>query len=335
MPAGTPSRSSPAISTAASRPAWRDYWAIARPDHWFKNAFMLAGVAAAVYVQPAVLTAAGLPRFLRAVIATCLIASANYVLNEILDAAPDRHHPSKRTRPLAAGRISPRAAGIELVLIASLGLATAATVNRPFLLSAVALLTMGVVYNVPPLRTKEVVYLDVLSESVNNPIRLLLGWYGVGAVGIPASSLIIAYWAIGGFLMAGKRFAEYRAIGDPGHAAAYRRSFAHYTPDRLMTSIILYAAIFMFFFGAFLVKHHVELVLVFPLVLVFLGYYVGLIFEDNSIAQTPEHLVRRPAFILLSIACFVAMFALALIRIPGLAEWLGLVQQGPRWPGTS
>ena len=28
---------------------------------------------------------------------------------------------------------------------------------------------MGVVYNVPPLRTKEWPYLDVLSESVNNP----------------------------------------------------------------------------------------------------------------------------------------------------------------------
>jgi decaprenyl-phosphate phosphoribosyltransferase len=307
--------------------AWRDYVAIARPDYWFKNVFMLAGVAAAAYFEPSVLRPAALPRLLLAVVATCLVASANYVLNEILDAPLDRHHPAKRTRPLADGRISPRLALAEMAAIGALGLGVAASLDRPFLLSALALLTMGVIYNVPPLRTKEVVYLDVLSESVNNPIRLLLGWYGAGATGLPPTSLVIAYWAIGGFLMAGKRFAEYRAIGDPAQAAAYRRSFARYTIDRLLISVILYAATFMFFFGVFLVKHHVELVLVFPLVLLFLGYYVRLIFEEDSVAQTPEHLVRRPAFILLSIACFAAMVILAWVRIPGLAEWLGLVHQ--------
>jgi 4-hydroxybenzoate polyprenyltransferase len=306
---------------------WRDYVAIARPDHWFKNAFMLAGVAAAGYFQPSVLRAGIVPRLLVAVAATCLITSANYVLNEILDASHDRHHPTKRHRPLADGRISPRLAAVEMAAIGAAGLGVAASLDGPFFLSALGLLMMGFVYNAPPVRTKEVVYLDVLSESVNNPIRLLLGWYGVGARGLPPTSLVIAYWAIGGFLMAGKRFAEYRAIGDAVRAAAYRRSFERYTTDRLMISVILYAATFMFFFGVFLVKHHVELVLVFPLVLVFLGYYVRLIFEENSIAQTPEHLMRRPAFIALSVVCFVAMVFLVSIRIPGLAEWLGLARQ--------
>ncbi len=40
---------------------------------------------------------------------------------------------------------------------------------------------MGVLYNVKPFRTKDIAYLDVLSESINNAIRLLLGWFFVTA----------------------------------------------------------------------------------------------------------------------------------------------------------
>jgi hypothetical protein len=44
---------------------------------------------------------------------------------------------------------------------------------------------MGVVYNVKPIRSKELPYLDVLSESINNPIRLLLGWFPLIADRVP------------------------------------------------------------------------------------------------------------------------------------------------------
>ena len=52
----------------------------------------------------------------------------------------------------------------------------------------------GLVYNVSPIRTKEKVYLDVLSEAVNNPIRLTLGWAMVDSTTLPPSSLLLAYW---------------------------------------------------------------------------------------------------------------------------------------------
>ena len=49
---------------------------------------------------------------------------------------------------------------------------------------------MGPVYNVPPIRTKEIPYVDVITESFNNPIRLLLGWFAVTAGRIPEERLI-------------------------------------------------------------------------------------------------------------------------------------------------
>ena len=72
----------------------------------------------------------------------------------------------------------------------------------------------------PPIRTKEWAYVDVLSESINNPIRLLLGWFALVTSHVPPASLAISYWMAGAFLMAVKRYAEYRHIGNPEAAAA-------------------------------------------------------------------------------------------------------------------
>ena len=44
----------------------------------------------------------------------------------------------------------------------------------------------------PPVRTKDRAYLDVLSESVNDPLRLLMGWFAIIPDALPPSSLILA-----------------------------------------------------------------------------------------------------------------------------------------------
>ena len=83
----------------------RPYLAIARPDHWFKNVFMAPGRAAGLLLPPRAVRAATLGSLLWAVLTTCLIASSNYVLNEILDAPTDLSHPVKRNRPIPSGRV--------------------------------------------------------------------------------------------------------------------------------------------------------------------------------------------------------------------------------------
>src|SRR5256885_3132905 len=78
---------------------------IARPDHWFKNVFMALGVLLAFFYHPELLTGAVVASIALALVATCLIASSNYTINEILDAPRDRSHPSKRGRPIPSGRL--------------------------------------------------------------------------------------------------------------------------------------------------------------------------------------------------------------------------------------
>jgi len=314
----------------AATPAWRAYVDIARPDHWFKNGFMLLGVVLAVGYRPDALDRAGVWRLLIAVAATCLVASSNYVLNEILDAPRDRHHPLKRNRPIPSGLVSPPLAYAEWVLLAIAGFGIAAMVNGPFLASAVWLWVMGVLYNVPPIRTKEWPYLDVLSESINNPIRLGLGWFALIDGLLPPVSLAIAYWMAGAFLMAVKRYAEYRHIGDPAVAAAYRRSFRHYTEDRLLVSILFYAVIGALFGGIFIVRYHLELVFMAPLVAGLFAYYLKLGMLPDSPAQRPEQLYRHKGFTAYVTACLVAFVALLFTEMPTLYAMFDIPPTGMR-----
>jgi 4-hydroxybenzoate polyprenyltransferase len=164
---------------------------LARVDHWFKNIFVLPGMVAAFLLEPGTRgNSVVLPATL-GLLATCLIASRNYVLNEVLDARTDRFHPSKKKRPMVAGSLSVKLALVEWLALAAAGFALGGAISSGVLWSLAALWIMALIYNVPPLRAKEVAYLDVLSEAINNPIRLLLGWYAVGAVGFPPSSSVL------------------------------------------------------------------------------------------------------------------------------------------------
>jgi hypothetical protein len=182
---------------------------------------------------------------------------------------------------------------------------------------------MGCIYNVPPLRTKDHPYVDVLSESVNNPIRMLAGWYMVTSAAVPPLSLLLSYWMIGCYLMAAKRFAEYRDFeraGGVADAVRYRKSFAHYTDERLLVSIMFYASSAMLFFGAFIVRYRLELILSFPLVAVFMSMYLHLAFRPESPVEHPERLFRERALMAVLALTVVLMTVLLFVDLPFLAD---------------
>src|SRR4029077_10713008 len=283
--------------------------------HWFKNAFMLLGVILAIFYEPAAASWASLWPLSIAVLATCLVASSNYVLNELLDGPNDRLHPDKRFRPVPSGRVRPGIAYAEWLLLAAIGFALALSLNVLFFLSALSLWVMGVLYNVPPIRTKEWPYVDVLSESINNPIRLLLGWFALVTTRIPPASLVISYWMVGAFFMAMKRFAEYRHIGDPAVAAAYRRSFKYYTEERLLISLFFYATACALFSGIFIVRYHIELILFTPFAAGLFAYYMKLGLQPDSPTQNPEKLHQQRGFVAYLVVCFAAFVILMFTSI--------------------
>ena len=105
------------------------YLRMARADHWFKNVFMLLGVALAFFWRPDLVHPSSFLRLLSALGATCIVASSNYVLNEFLDAATDREHPLKQDRPAANGEVEGWAA---LLLWGTLGMGGAVLAEGPY-----------------------------------------------------------------------------------------------------------------------------------------------------------------------------------------------------------
>jgi 4-hydroxybenzoate polyprenyltransferase len=297
---------------------WRALIEIARPDYWFKNVFVLPGIVIALGTVPAPDAGTLALRALLGLAAICLIASSNYTLNEILDAPTDRFHPVKHSRPIPSGRVPARVAYAQWLLLFAVGMLLALRVSAPFALSLLALWLMGCVYNIPPVRSKDQPYADVLSEAVNNPLRMLAGWFIVTSATAPPASLLLSYWMIGCYFMALKRYAELTSIGDRARAAAYRRSFAFYTPERLIVAIMFYAAAAMLFFGAFCMRYRLELILAFPLVALVMAVYLRVALKPNSAAQHPEHLYREPALMVAVTAAVVVMLVLLRVDMPSM-----------------
>ncbi|MDR0945928.1 MAG: UbiA prenyltransferase family protein [Bifidobacteriaceae bacterium] len=301
----------------------RRYERIARPDHWIKNLFVLPGaVFALALVEPLALSWSVVGKALLAAVATCPVASANYVINEWLDAATDKYHPVKRYRVAVTEGVRGRYVLEEYAVLALVGLALSWPLGWAVLASEAFLLVMGVLYNVRPIRLKDLPFVDVLSESINNLIRLGIGWFAVAGHWLPPASLMIGYWMGGAFLMGVKRFAEYRMIHDPELAGKYRLSFRHYSMRSLLTSSGLYALLSVFFTGVFLLKYRIELILFVPFLCGLFAYYIAIAFKDDSAVQKPEKLYRERGLMGYSFGLAVLFFVLLFVRMPWLDNLL-------------
>jgi 4-hydroxybenzoate polyprenyltransferase len=147
---------------------------------------------------------------------------------------------------------------------------------------------------------------------------MLAGWFIAGGQSVAPGSLLLSYWMIGCYFMGMKRYAEFRDIGDQGRAAAYRKSFAFYTEERLLVSVMFYGSASMLFLGAFIMRYRLELILVVPLVSLVMAIYLSLAFKKDSAVQRPEGLYREPTLMAAVILCTVVGTALLFVDIPAL-----------------
>lgn len=114
-----------------------------RPRQWMKNILIFTPL---VFDQklgniPALVrTSAGFVLF-------CLVASAVYIINDLIDLEADRKHPDKKFRPLAAGLLSPRVAIFAAALIIAVSLPLAYLLSVGFALILLAYLILNLLYS--------------------------------------------------------------------------------------------------------------------------------------------------------------------------------------------
>jgi len=289
-----------------------------RLERWPRSAAIFVGSAAYFFLNRSSLagfTVSGLGfRLALAFVLTWAISTANYIINEIVDAPFDLHHPTKRLRPLPSGeiRILPFIGlGVLLTLI---GLIPAwVFFSRPFRFSLLSLLAAGFIYNVKPLRTKDIPFLDAVSESANNPIRFLIGWYACAPAGFfPPLSLLCSWWAFGNFLMVAKRLSEFRFLKEK--ARDYRISHRVYSTPSLVAGMAASAAVFFLSYFYFAVRYGLKSFLFLSPLL--FGYFLFIFLrtlKEKEVMEEPELLFQRPLFAIYTFALFLLFLLLYLL----------------------
>lgn len=306
--------------THASAPKLAKYLRLARLDHMTKQIFILPGIVLALMLRGAP-EGPVLVTVLLAVAAAIAIASANYVINEWLDRSFDAHHPEKSQRVAVQIVLDVWIVYGFYALLLVTGLALAALANTTVLILAAVFALAGLAYNVRPVRSKDRAIIDVLSESLNNPLRLAIGWAAIDPQTLPPVSLMLGFWFGGAFLMNSKRLAEYQFIvarSGQEVLARYRASFAYYTEGQLLNINLIYALLCSFCMAVFLVKYRIEYVLLFPLVTALFAEYQRLSLLEGSPARSPEKLFGARRLMLLTVATGGAFLLTSLIDIPVL-----------------
>lgn len=139
-----------------------------RPHQWIKNLIILVPLLTAHKLgEQDLLMSAGL-----ALIAFCLCASSVYLFNDLLDLEADRHHPTKRNRPFASGRLPLQVGlfGAPLVLLAGLGIAL--SLSPSFAGVAALYVALSTAYS---WRIKQIALLDVFFLAGLYTLRLVAG----------------------------------------------------------------------------------------------------------------------------------------------------------------
>lgn len=271
-----------------------------RPKQWLKNGIVF--LAFVFSIRQAWLPShpdSWLPllgRSALAFVAFSVIASAEYLINDLHDVEADRLHPRKRLRPLAAGTLSPRvAAGAALVLaVAGLLLGTAVAWRLGVVLLVYMLSSLAYTYAL-----KHVVIVDVLTIAIGFVLRAV---GGALVIGVPVSPWLYLCTILGAlFLAIAKRRHELILLGDD--SGAHRSSLDEYSPELLdqMTSVVTASTIVAYSLYTVtaenLPSNHAMLATL-PFVLYGVFRYLYLVYSRDEGGNPEEILLRdRPLLI--------------------------------------
>jgi decaprenyl-phosphate phosphoribosyltransferase len=204
-----------------------------RPRQWIKNLLVFMAPAAAGVLGEWHTTV----RVVGAFVVFCVVASGTYLVNDVIDADSDRHHPVKRRRPVASGALRPATAigaGTGLIAIALAG----ALFIGPWGLAVVigSYAALSIAYSLR-LKREPVVELAVVASCF--VLRAVAG--GVVAH-VPLSNWFVVFTSFAAlFVVTGKRCAEHARLGqDRGD---HRQVLDEYTQSFLKSTLTISATV--------------------------------------------------------------------------------------------
>ena len=204
-----------------------------RPRQWSKNVLVFMAPAAAGVLGHWHVVAHLLATFL----IFCVVSSGTYLVNDVMDAASDRHHPTKRHRPVASGMLRPEWAlgvGGALIVVGGAMAMLVGPVDLALVVGAYAALSLA--YS---LRLKREPVIELALVASGFVLRAVAG--GV-AVHVPLSSWFLVFTSFAAlFVVVGKRSAEFARLGDG--RGSHRPVLDQYTKSFLQSTLTLTATV--------------------------------------------------------------------------------------------
>jgi 4-hydroxybenzoate polyprenyltransferase len=297
--------------TPSPRPTARDFARALRVNQWTKNGLVLAATLFGLGDLQQHVALAAAAKGLPAMLLFCLASSGIYLVNDILDLEADRHHPVKRHRPIAAGRISvglARAMAIALLLVAG---CLSFVLSPRFGAVVMGYAAMQLVYS---LVLKRVPLVDIMVIAAGFVLRALAG--AVVVAGLTLSPwLLLCTFLLALFLAACKRRQE-RAGAEDENPGRQRAALAKYNTQLLDQIIAIVAASTIVSYAIYTLWPETVkkfgtrgLVFTIPFVIFGLFRYLDLVYRHDK-GERPEKILLSDGPLILDLAAYGATVAL-------------------------
>jgi 4-hydroxybenzoate polyprenyltransferase len=317
-PATLAETQAPARPTPGALPQLRYLLRSMRPRQWTKNGIVFLALIFSVGQQYHLTDASTwVPKLLESLVAFAafaLVASADYLVNDIRDIEQDRVHPRKSRRPIAAGLLPVNTAWAAAGVLAVTGNAIAFALDWRVGLVVFAYTALMVAYSYS---LKHMVLIDLMVIAAGFVLRAMAGAL---AIDVPISPWLYVVTALGAlFLGINKRRAEIELLQDG--AGDHRKILDEYSVELLdqMASTVTAATLMAYGLYTFtaegLPKNH-SMMLTIPFVLYGIFRYLYLV-NVRKEGGSPEEVLLKDVPIILCIIGWVVTAAAVLLVARG------------------
>ncbi|MFN2135507.1 MAG: decaprenyl-phosphate phosphoribosyltransferase [Candidatus Promineifilaceae bacterium] len=277
-----------------------------RPRQWSKNVFVFVPL----FFDRKLTDPQSVLRTLAAFVLLCLMSSAVYLMNDLVDIEKDKQHPTKKYRPLPSGELDPRVAVVAAVILAASSLAAGYLLSPTLALILLIYLVLQVAYT---FWLKNMVLIDVLVVASGFILRIAAG---VAVIEVERFSpwLYVFSGFLALFLVLGKRRHELVLLGE--NSASHRSILSEYNIDLIdrMLGIVTTGAVVAYSLYTFLAEglpanHAMMLTIPFVLYAIFRWLYLIHVRHEGG---APEDIVLRDRPLQLSILLWGAVVFAAL-----------------------
>lgn len=259
-----------------------------RPKHWVKNIFIFSGP----FFSLKLFYVDNLSKLILGFIYWCLISSALYIFNDIIDRKQDALHPNKKTRPIASGLLNIKLAYLFWLSLSFISVFLGFKLNVNFAIFIILYFFTNLIYS---LYLKHIFILDVMCIAAGFVFRVTSG---AMLINVGSSEwLIMCTFLLSLLLGFSKRQEEITSLGENAvyHRRVlkdYDRGFLQYVPYVLVSSAILCYMLYTVSNEAVRKFGTKDLIYTTPFVIYGLLRYVYIAYEKNRGADPTQVLFQ-------------------------------------------